>query len=55
MRGMPDEVLKKKMLLEFVGDEWRSEVFCVFDDRQKVVDMWRDLGLTCFQVAPGDF
>ena len=55
MRGMPDEVLKKKMVLEFIGDEWRSEVFCVFDDRQKVVDMWRDLGLTCFQVAPGDF
>ena len=55
MRGMPDEVLKKKMLLEFVGDEWQSEVFCVFDDRQKVVDMWRDLGITCFQVAPGDF
>lgn len=28
----------------------------VFDDRQQVVDMWRDeLGLTCFQVAPGDF
>ena len=28
----------------------------VFDDRNQVVDMWRDeLGLTCFQVAPGDF
>jgi hypothetical protein len=25
------------------------------DDRQKVVDMWRAEGLTCFQVAPGDF
>ena len=55
MRFMPDEILKKKMLLEFVGDEWKSEIFCVFDDRQKVVDMWRDLGLTCFQVASGNF
>lgn len=27
----------------------------VYDDRQCVVDMWRSMGLTCFQVAPGDF
>ena len=32
-----------------------DDVFLVVDDRQKVVDMWRDLGLTVFQVAPGDF
>ena len=24
-------------------------------DDVKVVDMWRENGLTCFQVAPGDF
>jgi hypothetical protein len=33
----------------------KDDVFMTVDDRQKVVDMWRDLGLTCFQVAPGDF
>jgi len=22
---------------------------------ERIVDMWRELGLTCFQVAPGDF
>ena len=27
----------------------------VFDDRQRVVDMWRSEGIPCFQVAPGDF
>ena len=27
----------------------------IFDDRQSVVDMWRARGLTCFQVAKGDF
>ena len=32
-----------------------NDIFMVVDDRQKVVDMWRDLGLTVFQVAPGDF
>lgn len=32
-----------------------SNVAYVFDDRQQVVDMWRELGLTVLQVAPGDF
>ena len=52
MRFMPDEILKKKMLDTFVDID---DVFLVVDDRQKVVDMWRDLGLNTFQVAPGDF
>jgi hypothetical protein len=47
----PDDVLKKAWLGELVADR----VFCVFDDRDKVVKMWRDNGLTCFQVAPGNF
>ena len=32
-----------------------NDVFLVVDDRDKVVKMWRDLGLNTFQVAPGDF
>jgi hypothetical protein len=44
-----DDALKKSWLLN------KDSVFMVVDDRQKVVDMWRDLGLTVFQVAPGDF
>lgn len=27
----------------------------VVDDRQQVVDKWRSMGITCFQVRPGDF
>jgi len=27
----------------------------VFDDRNSVVDMWRENGVRCMQVAPGDF
>lgn len=27
----------------------------VLDDRDQVVSLWRDLGLTCWQVAPGNF
>ena len=32
-----------------------NDIFAVFDDRQQVVDMWRSRGLTCFQVADGNF
>lgn len=35
--------------------EPRYRVLFVLDDRNQVVDQWRKLGLTCLQVAPGDF
>jgi hypothetical protein len=47
----PDEELKRQWIAEYN----LSLILCVFDDCQKVVDMWRSLGLACFQVAPGDF
>ena len=43
----------KQMWLDTLID--KDDVFAVFDDRQQVVDMWRSNGLTCFQVADGDF
>ena len=52
MGFVPDEILKKDMLDKHLNID---DVFLVVDDRQKVVDMWRNLGLTVFQVAPGDF
>ena len=52
MRFMPDDILKKKMLDTFVDI---NDVFLIVDDRQKVVDMWRDLGLVVLQPAPGNF
>tara|TARA_R110002096_G_scaffold428014_2_gene639186 strand:+ start:5741 stop:6196 length:456 start_codon:yes stop_codon:yes gene_type:complete len=50
----PDEELKQIWLKEHYPN-YREEVLCVFDDRDKVVKMWRSLGLTCFQVAEGNF
>ena len=50
---MPDDKLKQMWLDQLFND--KNDIICVFDDRQKVVDMWRDNGLTCMQVAPGDF
>jgi 2-hydroxy-3-keto-5-methylthiopentenyl-1-phosphate phosphatase len=31
------------------------DVQFVLEDRNQAVEMWRNLGLTCLQVAPGDF
>jgi hypothetical protein len=47
----PDVELKRQWLNE-VGKE---NVLMVFDDRQRLVDMWREEGLTCLQVAEGKF
>jgi hypothetical protein len=35
--------------------DWKDDVVAVFDDRDKVVNMWRENGLTCMQVAYGNF
>jgi phosphoglycolate phosphatase-like HAD superfamily hydrolase len=46
----PDDVLKR----EFLEDAPRRPDI-IFDDRKRVVDMWRSLGIPCFQVCEGDF
>ena len=46
-----DVELKRGWLKE-IGKE---NVQFVFDDRNKLVEMWRNHGLTCFQVNEGDF
>lgn len=50
----PDEQLKAQWYDELNEYDQRRLV-AVFDDRQKVVDMWRSKKIPCFQVAPGDF
>lgn len=46
----PDDILKQSWLL---AEETKPDL--VFDDRDKVVAMWRRHGIICAQVAPGDF
>lgn len=48
-----DDVIKREMFDRYVRD--RLTVKWVIDDRDKVVKMWRELGLTVLQVADGDF
>jgi hypothetical protein len=50
----PDHQLKRKWLNALTPHE-RSRLVAVFDDRDKVVEMWRGEGIACFQVAPGNF
>lgn len=49
----PDEVVKEELYRRNI--EPHFTVLYVFDDRNKVVAMWRRLGLTCLQVADGNF
>lgn len=48
-----DAIVKKELYEKYIKDKHFVEF--VLDDRNRVVDMWRSLGLTCLQVAPGDF
>lgn len=50
----PDDMLKKQWLDGLLVDD-RQRIVAVFDDRDRVVQMWRDAGIACFQVAPGEF
>ena len=49
-----DDVLKRQWLDALLIDD-RKRLVASFDDRDRVVAMWRDAGVTCFQVAPGEF
>lgn len=58
MRGAgdytPDDVLKESWF-HGLSPEDRARLVMVFDDRDRVVNMWRRNGVVCAQVAPGDF
>lgn len=64
---VPYDGLTMRPTGNFVDDhllkpQWAEEmmltpdrVLCIFEDRQRMVDRWRQLGYSCFQVAPGNF
>ena len=49
-----DDTLKKQWLDSMLPRD-RQRLVAVFDDRNRVVKMWRSVGITCFQVAEGEF
>ncbi|HEY9715714.1 MAG TPA: HAD family hydrolase [Chroococcales cyanobacterium] len=48
-----DTEVKEEILEQIEFDQY--EPFLVVDDRKAVVEMWRENGLTCLQVAEGDY
>lgn len=48
----PDNEIKLEILKNNLN---KSRIWLVIDDRDKVVKMWRANGLTCLQVANGNF
>lgn len=48
-----DAVIKREIYEQKIKPT--CNVLFVLDDRNRVVDMWREIGLKCLQVAPGDF
>ena len=54
-KWMPDDKLKQQWLDTLFPGDKKNDIVCVFDDRYKVVKMWRENGLDCFQVAEGNF
>jgi len=52
-RGTEDSVIKAELFNRHIRGKYN--IVCVYDDRDRVVDMWRSLGLLCCQVQRGDF
>ncbi len=48
-----DFIIKKELYEKYIKGKY--EVLFVLDDRDQVVRMWREQGLTCLQVAYGNF
>jgi uncharacterized HAD superfamily protein len=49
----PDDIVKGELLDQLLADGHKP--IMAFDDRNRVVKMWRERGIPCAQVAEGDF
>lgn len=48
-----DNIVKQELFDQHI--RFNYNVIAVYDDRDQVVQMWRAMGVDCFQVAPGNF
>ena len=48
-----DAIIKEELYRKHI--EGRYDILFVLDDRNQTVEMWRKIGLPCFQVEEGDF
>ena len=54
------EILYQDILMSSTPTEWgkgitKEDILCVLEDRDSVVKMWREEGLTCLQVKEGNY
>jgi hypothetical protein len=47
-----EDVIMKLKWAEAYGFD---QILCVYEDRERMVNAWREKGVACFQVAPGKF
>lgn len=55
----PDAKIKPLLVAEYLtlrakGD-WKDSVLCVLEDRDVMVETWRELGVDCWQVKSGGY
>lgn len=52
-----DHILKPRLLMEYFGslERAKEKVLFILEDRDKVVQIWRDLGFRCWQVQAGAY
>lgn len=48
-----DAIVKAELFNTYIKDTYYVDF--ILDDRDQVVEMWREMGLTCLQVAEGNF
>lgn len=48
------DTVKKPKMIEAAG-YWLSDIYMVFEDRNSIVDMWRERGIITYHTQPGDF
>ena len=49
-----DSIIKKEIYEKYLKP-MNYHVLFILDDRNQVVEMWREMGFTVFQVAEGNF
>jgi len=49
----PDSIAKRVMLTRIRNAGFNPKI--AFDDRNSIVNTWRDIGLQCYQVREGGF
>lgn len=54
---LPDHELKPMKLAQYYGsqEEALDAVLMILEDRDKVVEAWRNIGYRCWQVQPGGY